>query len=206
MAERAHPNHPGFRRRWIFKLQKKRIIPWIQFHRNPYRSAFFWRYGYVAKYCRNKNVLDIPCGMGWGTSLLKGCKTLTGIDTSFEAIEEANYRYGKIAQFHVGSMKELEFRDKSFDLIACLEGIEHVSESTGKLFLKECYRVLKENGEFIVSSPSSISADHSGNPYHLKEYMPEELQALLTPHFNIYNVLKRQVEDLIVTLFHVMKQ
>ena len=67
MSERAHPDDPGFKDR--FRVEKMfGFIPVRRKVMNPYREALFWRYSLVNSLCAGKRVLDIPCGMGWGTS------------------------------------------------------------------------------------------------------------------------------------------
>lgn len=205
MAERAHPDDPGFRecveiRKLFGMIPLRRSVP------NPYRDALFWRYAVVNAHCRGKRVLDVPCGMGWGTSLLSGCSMLHGVDISAGAIEEARRRYGDRAVFHVGSMERLDFPDRMFDLVSCLEGIEHVSEAVALSFLAEVRRVLDIDGLLVVSSPHCNTAPHSGNPYHLREYRPEEMRALLGAHFQLEQELTRRVDNLTITVFHARQR
>ena len=147
------------------------------------------------------DVLDIPSGMGWGTSLLKGCRNLVGLDISHESITEAQRRYGGKATFLVGNMNSLPFSDNAFDLISCLEGIEHVSGNVAKFFVSECSRVLRPRGLLIISSPHCTTGEHSGNPYHLKEYTPYELKTLIAPYFEIVLDEARSIDNLIVSIF-----
>ena len=169
--------------------------------KNPYREAFFWRYRWVAKEAKGLDVLDIPCGMGWGTSLIRNAHSLIGVDISSAAISEANRLYGKRANFRVGDMRQLDFANSSFDLISCLEGIEHVSAETGQQFLAECARILRPNGLLFLSSPYCKTGQHSGNPYHLKEYRPDELKALVSQYFHVEKSLSRDVDA--VTVLYV---
>ncbi len=163
MLERAHPDHVSFRPRWFGLL------------RNRNREKFFRRYTFCNAYVKNKVVLDIPCGMGWGTSLLKGCKELYGIDIDRAAIEEASRRY-KWINFRVGSMVDIDFPDDIFDTVTCLEGIEHISFSDGQKFLGETRRILKGGGFLIITTPLRKDEEQgSGNIYHLYEYNEKEL-------------------------------
>lgn len=200
MAERAHPDHPGFKVKWRLRLWKT-IIPWIHRYSSPYREALFWRYGFANKYCTGMDVLDIPCGMGWGTSLLKGCHYLIGVDISHESIIEAQRRYGAKTTFLVGNMDNLGFSNNAFDLICCLEGIEHVSGEVAKAFISECSRLLRPGGLLIVSSPHCTTGEHSGNPYHLKEYKPDDLKTLIEPYFEILLGDSRSIDNLIVSIY-----
>src|SRR4030042_3275907 len=119
MAERAHPDLNGFKDK-LFGLIK-----------SPYKKNLYSRYEFCNKYIKNKVVLDIPCGMGWGTSLLKGYKSLFGVDIGKEAIKEAKNRYPGM-NFKVGSMINIEFKDSFFDVIVCLEGLEHITFLEGQ--------------------------------------------------------------------------
>ncbi len=200
MAERAHPDDPGFGERWCVQLIGG-LIPVPVRQRNPYREALFWRYKVVARHCRGKDLLDVPCGMVWGTSLLKGCRSIVGIDIASEAIAEARSRYGHRAEFRTGDMGALDIPDSSIDVVSCLEGIEHVPPATDASFVRECYRVLRAGGLVILSSPHCNDAPHSGNPYHIKEYRPEEMRALVTPLFEVVEETRRIVDNLTITMF-----
>ena len=205
MAERAHPDYEGFQNKIQIRW-RKRIIPWVTIKKSPFREALISRYKWVQQSCRGRDVLDIPCGMGWGTSFLRGYKSLTGIDISEEAIQEAKKRYGKKAEFRVGSMDSLSFPDNSFDIVVCLEGIEHVPCEVGRTFLKEANRILRENGYLFLSSPSCRNGEHSGNEFHIYEYQPQEIEELLSAWFNIEAVKERDVGKLLVHYFKCRKK
>ena len=125
-----------------------------------------------------------------------------GVDISVEAIETARSKYDEKAHFHVGSMAELDFPDDSFDVVACLEGIEHVEKTVAEKFLGETRRVLDERGVLIISSPHCNDSPHSGNPYHVHEYQPFEMRAMLCKYFRIDKELQRVVDNLTVTVFY----
>lgn len=200
MAERAHPNEF----KYLKKIKICGIFPFYKI--NPYRKALFWRYKIAKRYSKNKEVLDIPCGMGWGTSLLRNTKRVIGVDNSYTAIEEATKLYGDIANFQVGDMSKLDFEDNFFDTIICLEGFEHVPEKIGDNFLVECERMLKKDGVLILSSPYPIQGEHSGNPYHIKEYKPDEIRQKLGGNgFRILKEINRKVDTIIMTIFIAQK-
>jgi 2-polyprenyl-3-methyl-5-hydroxy-6-metoxy-1,4-benzoquinol methylase len=200
MSERVHPDDPCFHDKVRFRLRRC-LIPWIEVKRNPYRAAFFWRYRWVSEHCGGKDVLDVPCGMGWGTSQIRGFRSLSGVDLSDEAIREANHRYGTWAHFQCGDMAKLDFADSSFDVVSCLEGIEHVPVEIGRRFLKESERILRRDGLLLLSSPYCRTMEHSGNPYHVHEYQPEEIEAMLCELFTIENVITRDVD--IMTVLYI---
>jgi len=179
MAERAHPDDPGFQDRW-FGLVKSR-----------YRKKLFERYRFCLSYIQGKNrVLDVPSGVGWGTSLLKGAKNIIGMDISQEAIDLANKRYRcSGCEFIQGDMKSLPFPNSYFEVLICLEGFEHVSVSTGRQFLREAQRVLVSGGILLMTCPVLDDLGRStGNPYHIHEYQETELIDLVNSFFRILSL------------------
>jgi ubiquinone/menaquinone biosynthesis C-methylase UbiE len=178
MAERAHPDDLGFKDRF-FGLKKSK-----------YKKKLYERYKFVNKFIYKKKVLDIPCGVGWGTSLLKGYELVVGIDISPEAICYAmNHYKNKKIKFLIGDMEAINLTDNSFDVIACLEGFEHISKYIGKKFLSESKRVLRGDGLLIMTCPVlNEKGETTGNPYHLTEYPEDELIMMLTQNFRILSL------------------
>jgi 2-polyprenyl-3-methyl-5-hydroxy-6-metoxy-1,4-benzoquinol methylase len=203
VAERAHPDDPSFQNTWSLRFRRG-VIPWVT--RNPYAAAFRWRYKWISSYCRGKDVLDVPCGMGWGTSLIRGARRLVGVDISEEAITEAIRRYGTIAEFSTGDMGHLNFPDNTFDVVSCLEGIEHVPLEVGHRFLQEAERALRPGGRLLLSSPYCRTMPHSGNPHHVHEYRPEEIRAVVGERFVVEDVATRDVDNLTVLFMHCRKR
>ena len=105
MCERADPEEKGFKDRWF------------GFVKNKYKANLIRRYSFCNAYIKDKVVLDIPCGMGWGTSILKGYKKAYGIDINEEAVERARRRYKGIT-FLQGSLEEFSSRiENTLDVI-----------------------------------------------------------------------------------------
>lgn len=176
MAERAHPEDPGFQDRW-FGIKKSR-----------YKKKLFERYRFCLPYILGKDrVLDIPSGVGWGTSLLKGARNIIGMDISQEAVDFANKNYRRSGcEFIQGDMKLLPFPNSHFDVIICLEGFEHVSVSIGRQFLFEAHRVLVTGGILLMTCPVLNEMGQStGNPYHIHEYQEKELIGLVNSIYQI---------------------
>lgn len=179
--ERAHPGSQTFKDRWRVSW-RKRIIPWPVRWRNPWRRALFERYRFCQRYVLGKRVLDVPCGVGWGTSLVQGTVALYGLDICPTAIQYARGHYGHKARFEVGDMRALPFGNCALDVVLCLEGIEHVTEEDAKRFVKEAARVLVPRGVVIVTSPVPHGKEVT-NPYHCHEYSSHALDRLLSPLF-----------------------
>lgn len=178
MAERAHPEENGFRDK-CFGLIK-----------NKYKKKLYERYNFCNRYIKKKVVLDIPCGVGWGTSLLKGATSITGIDISEEAIDYAKKHYErKNRKFIAGNMDSICLEENSIEILICLEGFEHISREIGKKFISESKRILKFNGLLIMTCPVlNKYGKASGNPYHLCEYPENELIEMLNKNFRILSL------------------
>jgi len=92
------------------------------------------RYWLVRDFCKGKRVLDLACGEGYGSWLLKkwGAETVIGIDISEEAISNSNQNFGGDGIFFKSGDgcdldRTLNANDK-FDLIVCFETMEHVPD------------------------------------------------------------------------------
>ncbi len=154
------------------------------------RGSAFWlrlhvgRYVFAAQFVEGKAVLDIACGNGYGSRYLinKGAKKVVGGDNSEEAIEYARHHYQKDGlHFLRLDAQEMLFRDNSFDVAVSLETIEHLERYED--FLKECRRVLKDDGIFICSTPNRKVTFGSRDPYHFKEFSVEEFYELIARYF-----------------------
>jgi len=174
-AERAHPEHPGFKDKFFGLIKSK------------YKYKLYERYLFCNKYIKRKKVLDIPCGVGWGTSLLKRAISIIGIDISKEAINYAKKHYEKKnRKFYVGDMQYVPLEDDSIDVIICLEGFEHIPKDIGARFIEESKRVLRQEGLLIMTCPVlNEYGKPTGNPYHLNEYPEYELIEILNKNFKI---------------------
>ena len=133
------------------------------------------RYIIAKEFCKNKVVLDVACGEGYGSSLMSnwGAEKIIGVDVSQEAIDKANkfFSTDKI-QFNCNSAENMEFLESnSFDLIVSLETVEHIGNPDR--FLKELKRLIRDDGTIILSCPNDwyyFPDVKEGNQYHMKKY------------------------------------
>lgn len=142
------------------------------------------RYAYAARYAAGKDVLDVACGTGWGSTHWKGARSVTGFDRCLPALRDGR-TYGFAVRYVCAEMERLPFAASSFDVVACLEAIEHVAPGAAAGHLAEAARVLRKGGVLVVSTPLRSAGRHSGNPWHLFEYTREELLSLLDPRFEM---------------------
>lgn len=104
---------------------------------------------------RGAKVLDAPCGDGEvSLALAKLGFEVSAVDMVDELLPEARAALG--GRFRVADMtRSLPWPDASFDLILCVEGIEHLEDAFA--FLREMHRLLKPGGILLVSTPNIIS-------------------------------------------------
>jgi len=152
------------------------------------------RYLMATMYARDKDVLDIASGEGYGSAILANvAHSVTGVDISEEAIEHARHKYvAHNLQFIKGSVSVIPLPDASVDLVVSFETIEHHDQH--EEMLREIKRVLRPNGILYISSPdmleySIIPGYH--NEYHVKELTLDELTSLLGRYFK-HHVLAGQ--------------
>lgn len=95
------------------------------------------------------SILDIPAGNGMVSDYLrKHGHVVTSADFNSE---RPDYAY-------VNMEEALPFQNASFDVVMCLEGIEHVIEPSS--LISEMCRVVKPGGTIIVSMPN-VQSLHS---------------------------------------------
>lgn len=103
-----------------------------------------------------KNILEIGCGQGVGTQLIKTYfkpQRIQAIDLDPKMIQRAKRRIkDSHVHFEVGDASQLRFKDNSFDAIFDFGIIHHIPN--WRDCLKELYRVLKPGGQLIMEDLS----------------------------------------------------
>lgn len=104
----------------------------------------------------NKIVLEIGCGNGYGTRLIKKYfkpKKITAIDLDKRMIDIAKRKHhDPIVTFEVGDAAKLVYQSNSFDAVFDFGIIHHIPN--WEACLKELKRVLKPKGQLIIEDLS----------------------------------------------------
>ena len=151
------------------------------------------RYFFASRLCRQKTVLDVGCGTGYGTAELAGQATsVVAIDQSYVAIDHAKTHYDRPNTTYLqADATLLPFPADSFELVVAFEIIEHLDRWEN--LLDEARRVLTPDGQFVVSTPNkAVYAEArrlaGPNPFHRHEFEFEEFQAALSERFEHVSV------------------
>lgn len=135
-----------------------------------------------------ETVLDVGFGLGYGLNLLAiKAGQVSGVDIDPKVYEYCqntvvgrNPRIGTLGLF---DGYKLDFQDNHFDLITCVDVLEHVEDY--HRFLDELLRV-SQHGVFISTPnrrPEYTNPDGTPKNYwHLREWSYEELDEILQKH------------------------
>lgn len=141
---------------------------------------------FVAKHLSNISqpikLLDVGIGQAYLEQELIKRKVkfeLSAIDISSLSINRAKEKYNAIGIVDDALNMHKHFKPKSFDVIVAIEVIEHISPSKIFSFYKQVYKLLKNGGVFIISTPLNEGLKFmKENPNaHVREYTIPILQA-----------------------------
>jgi len=162
----------------------------------PEENYWYRRHLVVYEWIRDRvaglKVIDMACGEGYGTAVLgAGAAAVVGVDANPEAHEHARLRY---TAPNVRFARDLvETFDEPADAVVFLQTIEHVQNPDEVLERFKALTAGSTAPAVYVSTPNLLTlapegAEKSGNPWHVKEYRPEEFRALCAAHFSTVEV------------------
>src|SRR5947209_5130832 len=113
-------------------------------------------------------VLDAGCGSGRTLQELTGYGEVSGIELDSDAAEVAASK--GCGEVRVGRLEQLPWEDGTFDLITCLDVIEHTPDDTRTL--AELRRVSKPGGWLLVTVPAyqALWSLHDVANHHYRRY------------------------------------
>jgi SAM-dependent methyltransferase len=144
------------------------------------------RYLLAREWCRDKDVLDVASGEGYGTALLaQVARSAIGVEIAPDAVAHAASSYARENLTYLqGDARALPVPDASRDVVISFETIEHFAEH--QRFLSEVRRVLRPGGLFVASTPDRDNYSPTGSPvntFHVKEMTAAEFEGLLRSSF-----------------------
>lgn len=113
-------------------------------------------------------ILDAGCGSGRTLEDLAAYGTVSGLELDPDAAEFAASRgCGEVKQ---GNLEHLPWDDGTFDLITCLDVLEHVPDDRGAL--AELRRVVKPGGWLVLTVPAYqvLWSLHDAANHHYRRY------------------------------------
>ncbi|MFH1622717.1 MAG: glycosyltransferase [Candidatus Omnitrophota bacterium] len=151
----------------------------------------FWqrqRYKIICGFVgHRKNVLDVGCGT---SKILAALPQAVGFDLSFNKLR---YNLSLGNNLVNGDIRNICFKDESFDVVICSEVIEHIERDYK--FFPELTRILKKNGILILGTP-----DYSTFSWNIIEWLYKKLipGGYADEHITRYNrkELVRLVENI----------
>ncbi len=144
------------------------------------------RYALATDLARDKIVLDIASGEGYGANLLaQVAEQVVGVDIAHDAVAHARAKYCRNnLTFAMGECAKIPLKTSSVDLVVSFETIEHHGDH--EEMAAEFARVLRPDGALIISSPNRYEYSDLPkykNPFHVAELYRDQFEALLRTHF-----------------------
>ncbi len=120
-------------------------------------------------------ILDAGCGSGRTLQELVRYGEVRGIELNEQAADLARAR--DLGEVRVGRLEELPYADGSFDLITCLDVIEHTPDDHPALI--ELRRVCRPGGWLLVTVPAypALWSLHDEANHHYRRYSRATLRA-----------------------------
>ncbi len=158
---------------------------------------FYEKVGSTISPLQPSSVLDAGCGEGESLDRLASIlpDSPNGIDLNPESVEFASRRMPD-ADLRVGDLTAMEFADESFDLILCLEVLEHLPNPA--VGLSELARVSSK--DVVISVPhepwfrlgslarGNYVKNWGNHPEHVNHWDGKSLRAFLEAEVDVVNI------------------
>lgn len=165
----------------MLELDGERVIPDLM-DGCRFTRMLLWehveRYKLAQRYAAGRRILDIACGSGYGTRMLRECteKEVIGADLSADALEYAAARYRVPGIRWVQADAEGFSSFDEFDMVVSFETIEHLADPAR--FVARVFDGLPPDGIFCVSAPVVETAKL--DRFHLHDFTAQQLRDLVT--------------------------
>jgi SAM-dependent methyltransferase len=122
-------------------------------------------------------ILDAGCGTGGNLRRYAKFGRVTGVDPSPEAVRLCREREREIASVEQAGIEELPFDDRSFDLIAATDVLEHVAAE--REALRELWRVGRPDATLLLTVPAYdwLWSEEDERLHHKRRYTLPRLRS-----------------------------
>ena len=145
------------------------------------------RYTLALQSIKDKDVLDIACGTGYGMYLMSfWAESVSGYDKDEKIVKgiKRDFQMKCAAFLEVRDLEKVDSLEnvlvQKFDVITCFETLEHLENPENLLSLIEIY--LKPNGIFYFSIPNRKDLIDKSK-WHKSVFNKGELVKLMDQHF-----------------------
>lgn len=122
------------------------------------------RYTWAMGACVDQHVVDVGCGVGYGSYLLSWvAKSVTSVDLSETAVETARARYSE-GDFRVGDVTD-PAQVPAGEIAVCFEVLEHVHAPDAVLAT-----LVERFPRALVSFPNPLFFGSQVNPHHVNDW------------------------------------
>lgn len=124
----------------------------------------YTRYIWAAQYCRDRDVLEVACGVGQGLGIISTvARSLKAGDQSPKLLDLARTTYGASIDLRELDAQELPFSDQSFDVVLISEAIYYLPDIDA--FIRETRRVLRSHGLLLIVTANKDLYDFHRSPH-----------------------------------------
>ena len=167
---------------------RSRLFRW--WHTNRFRKS----QEIVSDMEEGSIIIDLGCDGGNFTQRLLNYGEVVGLDISSNFIRSGKRRV-KTAHFIISDVQKLPLRHASFDLVTCMEVLEHLPRPD--LVVSESSRILRKSGRLLVSTPDdgkrlwriiwffwqNIGRGTIWQHKHIYNFGRQKIINLISPHF-----------------------
>ena len=138
------------------------------------------RYEFAAEVCAGLRVIDLACGSGYGSAILRRTATAVhGVDNDAATVDAARATVGRDSDVTFEAADAIEFLtrglDSDWDAVVCFEGIEHFRDPAPAV---AALRKLADTGTRLVISLPNSRTFAEKNEFHITDFGFEEAMEL----------------------------